>query len=214
MSAEDIDEYLRRINEPKRSTLEALRRTILEIVPDADQVISYKVPAFRVDGRIVAGFAAFKGSPQLPALQRLGAAAARERARGVHDDQERTALSRRLPTPEDARRQADRGAPFRLSAAVARWSRPSCWPSRARTFRRRRRACSRSAPATARSRERLPRPATRCSRSTHNLPERMFARSRYTSWTNHRRRSTPRSPSPRSITSSRSRNRSHTSRSC
>ena len=48
------------IEEPKRSTLEALRRTILEIVPDAEQVISYKVPAFRVDGRIVAGFAAFK----------------------------------------------------------------------------------------------------------------------------------------------------------
>ena len=60
MSAEDVDEYLRGIEEPKRSTLEALRRTILEIVPDAEQVISYKVPAFRVDGRIVAGFAAFK----------------------------------------------------------------------------------------------------------------------------------------------------------
>ena len=60
MSAEDVDEYLRGIEEPKRSTLEALRRTILEIVPDAEQVISYKVPAFRVDGQIVAGFAAFK----------------------------------------------------------------------------------------------------------------------------------------------------------
>ena len=60
MSAEDVDEYLRGIEEPKRSTLEALRRTILEIVPDAEQVISYKVPAFRVEGRIVAGFAAFK----------------------------------------------------------------------------------------------------------------------------------------------------------
>ena len=60
LSAEDVDEYLRGIEEPKRSTLEALRRTILEIVPDAEQVISYKVPAFRVDGRIVAGFAAFK----------------------------------------------------------------------------------------------------------------------------------------------------------
>ena len=60
MSAEDVDEYLRGIEEPKRSTLEALRRTILEIVPEAEQVISYKVPAFRVDGQIVAGFAAFK----------------------------------------------------------------------------------------------------------------------------------------------------------
>ena len=60
MSVEDVDEYLRGIEEPKRSTLEALRRTILEIVPEAEQVISYKVPAFRVEGRIVAGFAAFK----------------------------------------------------------------------------------------------------------------------------------------------------------
>jgi uncharacterized protein YdhG (YjbR/CyaY superfamily) len=60
VSAEDVDEYLRGVEEPKRSTLSALRRTILEIVPDAEQVISYKVPAFLVDGRIVAGFAAFK----------------------------------------------------------------------------------------------------------------------------------------------------------
>jgi uncharacterized protein YdhG (YjbR/CyaY superfamily) len=60
VSTEDVDEYLRGLDEPKRSTLEALRRTILEIVPDAEQVVSYRVPAFRVDGRIVAGFAAFK----------------------------------------------------------------------------------------------------------------------------------------------------------
>ena len=60
MSADALNEYLRGIEEPKRSTLEALRRTILEIVPDAEQVTSYKVPAFRVEGRIVAGFAAFK----------------------------------------------------------------------------------------------------------------------------------------------------------
>ena len=60
MSAEEVDEYLRALDEPKSSTLEELRRTILEIVPQAEQVISYGVPAFRVDGRIVAGFAAFK----------------------------------------------------------------------------------------------------------------------------------------------------------
>lgn len=60
MSAEEVDAYLRGVEEPKRSTLEALRRSILEIVPHAEQVISYRVPAFRVDGKIVAGFAAFK----------------------------------------------------------------------------------------------------------------------------------------------------------
>jgi uncharacterized protein YdhG (YjbR/CyaY superfamily) len=60
VSAEDVDEYLRRIEEPKRSTLQALRRTILEIVPEAEQVISYRVPAFRLSGQTVAGFAAFR----------------------------------------------------------------------------------------------------------------------------------------------------------
>jgi uncharacterized protein YdhG (YjbR/CyaY superfamily) len=55
-----VDAYLRELEEPKRATLEALRRTILEIVPDAQQVISYRVPAFRVGGTTVAGFAAFK----------------------------------------------------------------------------------------------------------------------------------------------------------
>jgi uncharacterized protein YdhG (YjbR/CyaY superfamily) len=60
VSAEEVDEYLRGVEEPKRSTLQALRRTILEIVPDAEQVISYRVPAFRVAGRTVAGFAAFR----------------------------------------------------------------------------------------------------------------------------------------------------------
>jgi uncharacterized protein YdhG (YjbR/CyaY superfamily) len=59
VSAEEVDEYLRGVEEPKRSTLQTLRATILEIVPEADQVISYNVPAFRVDGKIVAGFAAF-----------------------------------------------------------------------------------------------------------------------------------------------------------
>jgi uncharacterized protein YdhG (YjbR/CyaY superfamily) len=30
------------------------------VVPDAEQCISYTLPAFRVDGKVIAGFAAFK----------------------------------------------------------------------------------------------------------------------------------------------------------
>jgi uncharacterized protein YdhG (YjbR/CyaY superfamily) len=60
VSAQEIDEYLRRLDEPNRGTLEALRSAILEIVPEAEQGISYRVPAFRVDGHVIAGFAAFK----------------------------------------------------------------------------------------------------------------------------------------------------------
>lgn len=60
MTAADIDGYLDQLDEPKRSTLMQLRRDILAAVPDAEQCISYAVPAFKVDGKTVAGFAAFK----------------------------------------------------------------------------------------------------------------------------------------------------------
>jgi uncharacterized protein YdhG (YjbR/CyaY superfamily) len=60
MSAQEIDDYLAGVEEPKRSTLLEMRRRILEIVPDAEQTISYAVPAFKVQGRTVAGLAAFK----------------------------------------------------------------------------------------------------------------------------------------------------------
>ena len=60
MSKREVDDYLASLDEPKRTTLEALRQTILEIVPEAEQGISYGVPAFRLQGKVVAGFAAFK----------------------------------------------------------------------------------------------------------------------------------------------------------
>jgi uncharacterized protein YdhG (YjbR/CyaY superfamily) len=60
MSSEEIDVYLASLDEPKRSTLTALRETIVEIVPDAEQCISYGMPAFKLHGKAVAGFAAFK----------------------------------------------------------------------------------------------------------------------------------------------------------
>jgi uncharacterized protein YdhG (YjbR/CyaY superfamily) len=58
--ARDIDEYLAGLDEPKRGTLEELRRRILAVIPDAEETISYTMPAFTVRGKTVAGFAAFK----------------------------------------------------------------------------------------------------------------------------------------------------------
>jgi len=60
VSAEEVDAYLLDVEEPKRSTLETVRRTILQIAPHAEQVISYGVPAFRIGGKTVAGIAAFR----------------------------------------------------------------------------------------------------------------------------------------------------------
>ena len=60
VSAQEIDQYLDALEEPKRTTLARLRQTILNIVPEAEQGISYGVPAFKVRGKTIAGFAAFK----------------------------------------------------------------------------------------------------------------------------------------------------------
>ena len=58
--AEEVDQYLDALEEPKRTTLARLRQTILDILPEADQGVSYGVPAFKVRGKTIAGFAAFK----------------------------------------------------------------------------------------------------------------------------------------------------------
>lgn len=60
VSADEVDGYLDSVEEPKRTTLACLRQTILEILPDAEQGISYGVPAFKIRGKTIAGFAAFK----------------------------------------------------------------------------------------------------------------------------------------------------------
>jgi uncharacterized protein YdhG (YjbR/CyaY superfamily) len=44
----------------RSATLARLRQTILDILPEAEQGISYGVPAFKVRGKTIAGFASFK----------------------------------------------------------------------------------------------------------------------------------------------------------
>jgi uncharacterized protein YdhG (YjbR/CyaY superfamily) len=62
-----IDEYLAALPADRREALAKLRKTIHAIVPDATECISYSMPAFRVDGRVVAGFlATSKGCSYYP----------------------------------------------------------------------------------------------------------------------------------------------------
>ena len=55
-----IDEYLESLKPPKQEALEALRRTIHTLLPEAEECISYSMPAFRYQGRVIAGFLATK----------------------------------------------------------------------------------------------------------------------------------------------------------
>jgi uncharacterized protein YdhG (YjbR/CyaY superfamily) len=54
--ATPIDDYLRTVPEDGRRALEDLRAKIRSVVPDAEECISYGMPAFRLAGGVVAGF--------------------------------------------------------------------------------------------------------------------------------------------------------------
>jgi uncharacterized protein YdhG (YjbR/CyaY superfamily) len=53
-----IDEYLAQASPRNRALLEELRKTIRALVPEVEECISYRIPAFRFQGRIIAGFSA------------------------------------------------------------------------------------------------------------------------------------------------------------
>ncbi len=54
-----VDEYLTGVADAdKRSALQNLRRAIKTALPGAEECISYGMPAFRYDGRVVAWYAA------------------------------------------------------------------------------------------------------------------------------------------------------------
>jgi uncharacterized protein YdhG (YjbR/CyaY superfamily) len=54
----DIDDYLVRLGDDKRAALEKLRKDIRAAAPRVEECISYQVPAFRLDGRMLVWFAA------------------------------------------------------------------------------------------------------------------------------------------------------------
>jgi uncharacterized protein YdhG (YjbR/CyaY superfamily) len=60
MSEKEVTAYINAQPEPKKSTLMAVRKTILEIEPKLEQVIAWKSPAFKFEGKYVAGLCAFK----------------------------------------------------------------------------------------------------------------------------------------------------------
>ena len=53
-----IDDYLAGVNAVDRVALERLRRMIKAAAPKVEEVISYGMPAFKLDGRVLLGFAA------------------------------------------------------------------------------------------------------------------------------------------------------------
>lgn len=55
-----MDEYIRTFPDDVQRILERMRQTIRNAAPGAVEAISYQIPTFKLDGRNLAHFAAFK----------------------------------------------------------------------------------------------------------------------------------------------------------
>ena len=53
-----IDKYLAALSSDKRAALERLRKIIKAAAPRAEECISYQLPAFRLDGKVLVWFGA------------------------------------------------------------------------------------------------------------------------------------------------------------
>jgi uncharacterized protein YdhG (YjbR/CyaY superfamily) len=60
MSKAEITAHLKKFDKPQRDALQAVRETIAEVLPDAEEVIKYGIPTFTVKGKGVFGFDGFK----------------------------------------------------------------------------------------------------------------------------------------------------------
>jgi uncharacterized protein YdhG (YjbR/CyaY superfamily) len=58
IKAKTIDDYLAALRNDQRVALERLRRIIRTAAPRAEECISYRLPAFRLDGRMLVWFGA------------------------------------------------------------------------------------------------------------------------------------------------------------
>ncbi len=59
-SHSEIDRHLKKFSGVQLETLQHLRETIRSVVPHAKETMSYGMPAFEIDGNVVAGFDGFK----------------------------------------------------------------------------------------------------------------------------------------------------------
>ncbi|HZE62405.1 MAG TPA: DUF1801 domain-containing protein [Pyrinomonadaceae bacterium] len=55
---ETIDEYLAPLSDDKRAALEKLRKAVKSAAPKAEECISYQMPGFRLNGRLLVSFGA------------------------------------------------------------------------------------------------------------------------------------------------------------
>ena len=56
-----VDDYMAKLPPNRRVVMEELRTTIRAAAPQATEAIAYNMPAFRIEGRFLVSYEAFKG---------------------------------------------------------------------------------------------------------------------------------------------------------
>jgi uncharacterized protein YdhG (YjbR/CyaY superfamily) len=118
----NVDEYIAAQPETTRVVLQLVRRTLRKALPGAEEVISYKIPAYRLHGGIVLYFAGWRQHYSLyPAGERMIAAFKDQLASyKVSKGTIRFPLSEPVPV-----KLIERIAKFRAKEAVQREKTPS-----------------------------------------------------------------------------------------
>ncbi len=57
---ETMDQYMKAFPKDVQSVLEKIRQSIRKVVPEAQETISYRMPTFKLMGRVLVYFAAFR----------------------------------------------------------------------------------------------------------------------------------------------------------
>jgi uncharacterized protein YdhG (YjbR/CyaY superfamily) len=60
MSKAEVTAHLKKFDKPQRDALQAVRETIAEVLPEAEEVIKYGIPTFTVNGKGIFGYDGFK----------------------------------------------------------------------------------------------------------------------------------------------------------
>lgn len=98
----DHDAYIAAAPEPFRPSLKLLRALLARALPEAEEIVAYNMPGFRINGSIVAGYAAF--SKQCGLYVRPGAISEHAEeiaAAGLKATKTGITFSPRKPIPDD-----------------------------------------------------------------------------------------------------------------
>lgn len=124
-----IDGYLDRLPDDQRHALEKLRKTIRSTAPSAEECISYQLPAFRLDGKVLVYFGAFARHCAFYPGSSAAVAAHQEELKGYSTSKGTIRFQPAQPLPASLVRKLVR---FRMAENAARRGRAADVASRRR----------------------------------------------------------------------------------